>query len=205
MTYADTIKAAALVAARHAWSGLPDGLVRWQDEPQKQPDPKHPSIVLSTISHLSAGPVGLHQEVLTDGNLSRELSQLWYWTVQVKVESWRADVRTDLNPWQFAQRMRFGWKTLAAQRALDDLPAEKTWQTRHPVKLVLDPGDIRTITAPVSGHMLPQYIYEVELSYVEYDRDPETDGVIEHVDLEGNIGSESVEDLVQIVADIPTP
>lgn len=205
MTYADTIKKAALAAAKHALPQLPDGLVRWEEEPQKQADPRLPNIVLSTISHVSGGTIRLHQTVRPDGNLSREFSQQWFWTVQVKVESWRGDSKTSTNPWSIVRQMRFGWKTIACQRALDDDQDALPWQSRFPVKLVLDPGDVRKITAPVSGHMLPQYTYEVELSYVEYSADPETDGVIEHVELEGEIGGITAEDLVQINADIPTP
>lgn len=201
MTYRDTVKAAVIAASKHTLTGLPAEAVRWRDEPQKQQDARFPNITISTVSHVPSGPVSMQYVAEPDGNLRREFSQVWYWTIQVKVESWRADSKTDSNPWHIVNRMRFGWKTLACQRALDDGPEDRPFQTRFPVKLVSDAGDVREVTSPVGGHMLPQYIYEVELSYVAYDVDPERDGVIEHVELHGHIGGTTDDDAVVITTD----
>lgn len=200
MTYSDTVKDAVRSAAKHALPGLPDGAVRWRNEPQKQLDARFPNITISTVSHVPDGPVRtLHTTDESSGELNREFSQTWYWTIQVKVESWRDDSKTVTNPLSVVRRMRFGWKTLATQRLLDHGPSGSS--VRFPVKLVTDPGDVREVSGPVNGHMLPQYIYEVELSYVSYDADPERDGVIEDVELGGTIGGSAPEDAVHVTTD----
>lgn len=200
MNYADTVKRAVISTAKHALPGIPDGAVRWRNEPQKQLDARFPNITIATVSHVPDGPVRiLHSEDPETGELKREFSQAWFWTLQVKVESWRDDSKTVTNPASVVRRMRFGWKTLGTQRILDDGPSGS--QSRAPVKLVTDPGDVREISGPVNGHMLPQYIYEVELSYVSYDADPERDGVIEDVDLAGHIGGSTPDDAVHITTD----
>jgi hypothetical protein len=202
VTYKDTVREAAYAAARHAMPELPKGLVRWEDEPNKQPDPKHPTVTLSTVSHTGHGNVSLNQLASPDGTkLSREFGQRWFWVVQVKVEGWRGDLKTDANPWRVINRMRFGWRTLACQRAMDDLPEDRPFTTRHPVKMVDDPGEIRDVTSSVAGHRLPQYIYEIEFSYVDYDVDAESDATLEHVELHGHIGGTTDGDAVVITTD----
>ena len=200
MTYRETIRKAALAAARHAMPGLPDGLVRWQEDPAKQPDPKHPNIVLSTVSHVANGEVSMHQELENSGTvLTREFAQRWFWTVQIRVEGWKIDVATDNNPWRFVNRMRFGWRTLACQRAMDDyVSSNQPWQTRRRVQLVTDPGEIRDVTSPVAGHRLPQYLYELEFSYVDYDVDSEKDATLDEATITGEMGGTTPADLVTI-------
>lgn len=196
MTYQDTVRAAVLSASKHALPGLPDGAVQWHDAPQKQLDARFPNITISTVSHVPDGQVRLHRSTHTPtGELLRDFSQLWYWTIQVKVESWRADSKTVNNPWSVVNRMRFGWNTLSTERTLAD--------QFFPVKMVADAGPVRQISAPVQGHMLPQYIYEIELSYVQYDADPEREGFIEHVELHGHIGGTTDDDSV-VLTDEPS-
>lgn len=180
MTYKDTIRSAAVQAARHALPGIPEGLIRWQEEPQKQADPKHPNIILSTVSHVSNGTISIHQELANSGTqLTREFAQRWFWKVQVRVEGWKADSTTNTNPWRIVNRMRFGWRTLAVQAVLDD--------PDFPVKLVTDASEIRDVTVPVAGHRLPQYLYEVEFSYVEYDVDSDTDATLDGATIDGEL------------------
>jgi hypothetical protein len=169
--------------------GLPKELVRWREDPQCQPGPNHPSIVLSTVSLVENGPISLELIKLPDNiSIRRELSQRWFWRVQVRVESWRNDISTDVNPWRFAQRMRFGWRTLAVQTVLDDdFPTGRHYTARHPLKVVDDPTEIRDVSAPVGGHRLPQYIYELEFSYVDYDVDEQTDAVLDGATVAGDI------------------
>jgi hypothetical protein len=118
--------------------------------------------------------------------------------VQFRIEGWKYDSDGNNNPERFARRMRFGWRTLAAQRELDDPPVSRPYQARHPVKMVFDPGDIRDVTSPIAGHNLPAYLYEIEFSYVEYDVDSEKDATLDGATITGEIGGTALEDLVTL-------
>lgn len=200
MSFRDTVRSAALAAARHALPELPKELVRWQEDPQCQPSPKHPQVLLSTVSLVENGPISLETIKLPDNiTLRREFAQRWFWRVQVRVEGWRLDARTDINPWRFVHRMRFGWRTLAVQTVLDDdVPAGRPYQARHPLKVVDDPTEIRDVSGPVGGHRLPQYLYELEFSYVDYDVDEQSDAVLEHATITGELDGHDPEHLVEI-------
>ncbi len=186
MSFRDTVKRAALRAAKHALPELPEGLVRWQDEPQRQADARHPSVVLSTVSLVGNGNISVH-ESLTNNNteLTREMAQRWFWVVQVKVEGWKLDAKSNINPTLFTNKMRFGWRTLAVQREMDDLPRNRPIEVRFPIKMVGEPSEIRDVTSAVAGHRLPQYMYEIEFSYVEYDVDSEKETTLLGADIEG--------------------
>ena len=199
MTYQDTVKSAVISASQHALPGLPREAVRWRNEPQKQLDARFPNITISEVSHVPDGPVLLVYSEHTSGELVRSFSQVWFWTIQIRVESWRDDSKTVTNPRSIVNRMRFGWKTLATQRILEDGDESKPF--RYPVKVVDQPGTITEISSPVHGHMLPQYIYEIELSYVQYDVDPERDGVIESAEIQGHLGGTAAEDAVTLTTD----
>lgn len=180
--------------------GLPKELVRWREDPQCQPGPNHPSVMLSTVSLVENGPISLELIKLPDNiSIRREFSQRWFWRVQVRIESWRNDAKTDVNPWRFAQRMRFGWRTLAVQTVLDDdTPSGQHYTARHPLKVVDDPTEIRDVSGPVSGHRLPQYLYELEFSYVDYDVDDQSDAVLDGADITGEFDGHDPEHLVEI-------
>jgi len=203
VSFRDTVRNAALAAAKHALPELPKELVRWQDDPQCQPSPKHPQVILSTVSHVENGPVSLELIKLPDNvSIRREFAQRWFWRVQVRVEGWRLDARADINPWRFVNRMRFGWRTLAVQSVLDDdTPAGRPYQVRHPLKVVDDPTEIRDVSGPIGGHRLPQYLYELEFSYVDYDVDEQNDAVLDGAILTGDIAADdsSPDDPDQVV------
>ena len=178
--------------------GLPEGAVRWREDPQKQLDAKHPNVVLSTVSLVPDGGIEVYDESTDPDEVTRTFAQRWFWTVQVRVEGWRADLTTTSNPRQFTNSMRFGWRTLAVGRILDDGPETKPWQTRFPCKLVYNPDQVREVTAPVSGHMLPQYLYEIELSYVEYSTDSERETTLLGATITGEMGGTAPGDLVTV-------
>jgi hypothetical protein len=198
VTWKDTVQKAAVQAARFALPGIPEGAVRWREDPQRQQDARFPSIVLSTVSLVPDGGIEVYDESTDPAVVSRTFAQRWYWTIQVRVEGWRADSKTSVNPHTVTRNMRFGWRTLAVGRILDDGDDSQPWQSRFPVKLVFNPDQVREVTAPVGGHMLPQYLYEIELSYVEYGVDPESETTLLGATIEGELGGTGPGDLVTI-------
>lgn len=186
MTPRDVVRAAALIAARHAWPELPASLVRWQDEARSQGEGDAPQVTLSSISHVPEAPVSRVRVPLPDGTLAVELHQTFLWTVQIKAEGWKLDSAEDNNPVLFAHRMRFGWYIEAVRAALLDRDSPEA--ERCPIKLVDEVGQVLTLPQRVRGHTLPVLAFEVELRFVARDADPTPVQVLESVVLGGSLG-----------------
>lgn len=193
MTPRDVVRAAALIAARHAWPALPASLVRWQDEARSQGEGDVPHVTLSSISHVPEAPVSRVRMLRPDGVL---LEQTYIWTVQVKADGWRLDSTESNNPVLFAHRMRFGWYLETVRIALLDKdspvsePLEPGWPetARCPIKLVDEVGQVLTLNQRVRGHTLPVLAFELELRYLALDFDPTPVDEIESVVLGGALG-----------------
>lgn len=191
MNARDVVKAAALLAARHAVADLPASLVRWSDEAQAQGEGDTPQVTLGEISLIPEGPVSRRRSVAVGGELSQRMLQTYIWKVQVKSEGWKLDSALDNNPFLFARKMRFGWYLDTVADALLDLDTDE--DERTPVKLVDEVGQILPMRQTVRGQTLPVYVFEIEFRYVEHDVDPTSVGVIESVALSGTLGGEPVD------------
>ncbi len=185
----DVVKAAALLAAKHAFPALPDGLVRWEDEPQCQGEGRHPQVTLSSVSHVPQGPMSIKRTPNEQGTLDQTMAQAWAWTVQVKCEGWKLDATDTTNPQLFTHKMRNGWYLQAVTAALLDLGSDEAERT--PLAMVQEAGEIRTVNQTVGGHTLPVRVYELEFCYVERDADPTPVDVIESVVFGGDLGGQS--------------
>jgi len=192
MTPRDVVKAAALLAARHAWPTLPTSLVRWSDEAQSQGEGDQPHVTMSTISHVPEGPVSkLRRHDSSTNQLRVYLLQTFIWTVEFKCEGWKLDSAENNNPILFAQRMRFGWYLQAVTASL--LDPDSAEDQRCPVKMVDEVGQVLTVNQRTRGHTLPVLVYEIEFSYVERDSDPTPVDIIESVALSGAIDGADVD------------
>lgn len=200
MSARDTVKAAALLAARHALPDMPEVLVRWNDEEACQSDDNWPDIELSTVSMVEEHAGG--RTCLTtrdDGLLRRDLSQLYRWNVQIQVEGYSVDRQSLLNPWDFTLRMRQGWLTKAC---LDALKSDD--DTR--VSMLSTPSTVRPLTRGVKGHTLPIYIYEIPFRFVAFSTDETPEYVIETVSIAGVVRQGSTphpNDVDDIQIDVP--
>jgi hypothetical protein len=182
----DVVKAAALLAARHAWPTLHESLVRWSDEPQSQGEGDQPHVTMSTISGVPEGPVSIRRKYDRDADaLVVTMLQNLIWTVQFKCEGWKLDSAEDNNPILFAHRMRFGWYLQAVTAALLDPSSPE--EERCPVKMVDEVGQVLTVNQRTRGHTLPVLAYEVEFRYVDRDSDPTPVDILESVALSGSL------------------
>lgn len=182
----DVVRAAALLAARHAWSEIPEQLVRWAEDSQSQAESDTPQVTLSSVSHVPEGPVSLRRTANSDGELAQRMLQTWIWTVQFKIEGWKLDSVYANNPIAFAHKMRFGWYLQTVRAALLDVDSRES--ERCPVKMVEEVGQLLTVNQPKRGHTLPVHVYEIEFRYVARDADPTPVGVLESVGLSGTLG-----------------
>lgn len=187
----DVVKAAALLAARHAVADLPESLVRWYDEAQAQAEGDYPQITMSEVSLVPEGPVSIRRSALPGGDLSLRMLQTYLWKVQIQCEGWKLDSQQDNNPALFPRKVRFGWYLDSVKQALLDLDSDES--ERCPVKLVDEVGQILPLRTKVRGQTLPVYVFEIEFRYVEHDADPTTVGVIETVVLSGTLDGEPVD------------
>lgn len=184
MTPRDVVKAAALLAARHAWPTLHASLVRWSDEAQSQAEGDSPHLTLSTISHVPEGPVSLRRKYNRDADaLTVTMLQPFIWTVQVKCEGWKLDSALDNNPVNFAHRVRFGWYLQTVTAALLDPDSDE--DERCPVKMVDEVDQVLTLNQRVRGHTLPVIVFEIEFRYVARDADPTPIEILETAVLGG--------------------
>jgi hypothetical protein len=181
----DVVKAAALLAARHAWPELPAALVSWSDEPQAQGEGDFPRVTMSSVSLVPEGPMSLRRSVNAEGTFDQRMLQTFIWTVQFKCEGWKLDSSQYNNPILFAQRMRFGWYLQAVIAALLDGESEDS--ARTPIKMVDEVGQVLTLNQRVRQHTLPVLAYEIEFRYVDRDADPTPVGVIERVAIAGTL------------------
>jgi len=186
----DVVQAAALLAARHAFEELPEGLVAWSDEPQVQAEGDFPQVSMTTLSLVPEGPMCLRRRENDDGTLQQRMLQTYIWTLQFLVEGWKLDSCAGNNPVLFVNKMRAGWYLQAVTAALLD-PGSRESQ-RTPVKMVDQVGQILAVRQAVRGKTLPVYTYEIEFRYVEHDEDPTPVGVIESVTLSGTFDGHAV-------------
>lgn len=187
----DVVKAAALLAARHAVADLPEALVRWSDEAQAQAEGDYPQVTISEISVVPDGPMNRRRSELPGGDLSQRMLQAYIWTVQFKCEGWKLDSALDNNPVLFARKMRFGWYLDTVTQALLDLDSDES--ERCPVKMVDEVGQILPLKTTVRGQTIVVHVFEIEFRYVEHDTDPTNVGVIETVTLSGTLDGEPVD------------
>lgn len=181
----DIVRAAALLAARHAYADIPESLVRWSDDSQSQAEPDTPQVTFTTVSHVPEGPMSIRKRVNAAGELDLRMLQTWIWTVQFKCEGWKLDSTYANNPIAFAHKMRFGWYLQTVRAALLDV--ESPEDQRTPVKMVEEVGQLLTLNQAKRGHTLPVHVYEIEFRYVDRDADPTPVGVIESVALTGTL------------------
>jgi hypothetical protein len=183
----DVVRAAALLAARHAWADLPEGMVLWSDESQVQSEGDLPRVTLSSVSHVPEGPVSLRRSPNAEGLLATRMLQTFIWTVQCKTEGWKLNSPLNNNPVLFTHRMRFGWYLDEVTRALLDPASPES--SRTPVKMVQEVGQILTVNQSIKGHTLPVHLFEIEFRYVDRDADPTVVGVIESASLGGTFAA----------------
>jgi hypothetical protein len=188
----DVVKAAALLAARHAWPDLHASLVRWSDEAQSQAGGDSPQVTLSTISHVPEGPMSVRRSYDAGSDeLTQRMLQPFIWTVQLKCEGWKLDSAQGNNPVLFAHRMRFGWYLQTVIAALLDPDSEE--DERCPVKMVDEVGQVLTLNQRVRGHTLPVLAFEIEFRYVARDTDPTPVPILETAVIGGSLAGVDAE------------
>lgn len=198
MTVRDVVKEAALLAARFALPRLPEGLVRWEDDPAVQPEANLPAVTLTEVSDTPEAPVSRLRELRNDGNLDEHLLQMYAMRVQVQVEAWHTPKGHVL---EFAKRMRLGWYTAAVRAVLECTAQPEALRT--PVKMIYQAGPLMAARRPVHGHMLPVFIYEIPFRYCDTALDPESVGVIESAELSGTLTDGETE--LPFTIDTPHP